>query len=87
VIMSGRRRKIGSMEPSKEIRNIPLPKGGTLELEVMPGFYERVRVHFGLAPDAPVDDDHLRMFVFGALKTAVDKAEEEMQHGGQPILC
>ena len=67
-----------------ETRHIQLPKGGSLELEVRPGFYERVRLHFGMASGAPVDDDHLRMFVFGALKGAVDKAEEEMLDGGGP---
>jgi hypothetical protein len=74
-----------AMEPTEETRHIPLPKGGTLELTVMPGFYERVRLHFGLPSDAPVDDDHLRMFVFGAFKTAVDKAEGEMLNGGPKV--
>lgn len=73
-----------AMKPTNETRLIPLPKGGTLELEVRPGFYERVRMHFGLTSEAPVDDDHLRMFVFGALKTAVDKAEGEMLDNGGP---
>ena len=80
--MAGRRRKIAVMDTAPETRHIPLPKGGTLELEIRPGFYDRVRMHFNLAKDAPVDDDHLRMFVFGALKNAVDKAEEEMKDGG-----
>lgn len=66
-----------------EIRLISLPKGGTLELTVMPGFYDRVRSHFGLVSDAPVDDDHLRMFVFGTFKTAIDKAEREQQEDGR----
>jgi len=69
-----------------EVRIVPLPKGGNLELTIKPGFYERVRVHFGLAPGSSVDDDHIRMFVFGAVKDAVNKAEEEMQHGGQALL-
>lgn len=73
-----------AMTATTETRLIPLPKGGTLELTVMPGFYDRVRGHFGLASDAPVDDDHLRMFVFGAFKTAVDKAERELQEDGRP---
>ena len=73
-----------AMEPTSETRLIPLPKGGTLELEVRPGFYERVRLHFGLAEGVHVDDDHLRMFVFGALKGAVDKAEGEMLNGEGP---
>jgi len=67
-----------------ETRIIVLPKGGSLELTLSPGFYDRVRLHFGLASDAPVDDDHLRMFVFGAFKGAVDKAEEEMMSDGRP---
>lgn len=73
------------MQSTSETRLIKLPKGGTLELEIKPGFYDRVRLHFNLATDAPVDDDHLRMFVFGALKGAVDKAEEEMLHGGPKV--
>jgi hypothetical protein len=67
-----------------ETRTIVLPKGGALELTLSPKFYDRVRLHFGLASDAYVDDDHLRMFVFGALKGAVDKAEEEMMSDGRP---
>ena len=74
--------KMVDMELTKEIRLIQLPKGGTLELEVLPGFYDKVRLHFSLAMDAPIDDDHLRMFVFGVIKSAVDKAEEEMNDGG-----
>lgn len=72
-----------AMTAAAETRFIPLPRGGTLELTVMPGFYDRVRNHFGLASDVPVDDDHLRMFVFGAFKTAVDKAEKELQEDGR----
>ncbi len=82
--MARSRRKMVAMEPTKETRLIPLPKGGTLEFIVMPGFYERVRVHFNLAPGVPVDDDHLRMFVFGTFKNAVDKAEGEMLDGKGP---
>lgn len=69
-----------AMTDTAEIRLIPLPKGGTLELTVMPGFYDKVRSHFGLTSDVRVDDDHLRMFIFGVFKTAIDKAERE-QHG------
>lgn len=71
------------METTSEIRTISLPKGGELELKLSPGFYDRVRLHFGLPSDTPVGDEHLRMFVFGALKTAVDKAEEEMSQDGR----
>ena len=76
--MAQKRRKMVAMKPTKEIRSLTLPKGGTLELEIMPGFYDRVRLHFSLASDVPVADEYLRMFVFGTVKTAIDKAEEEM---------
>jgi hypothetical protein len=66
-----------------EVRLIKLPKGETLEVTIFPGFYERVRSHFGLLPNAYVDDDHLRMFVFGSFKTAIDKVEEEAKNGEQ----
>jgi hypothetical protein len=82
--MVRRRRKIAVMDTTFETRHVPLPKGGTLELEITPGFYDRVRLHFNLANDVPVDDDHLRMFVFGALKNAVDKAEGEMNDERRP---
>lgn len=58
-----------------QVRFIPLPKGEVLELTIHPGFLDRVRAHFGMSPDQDVDDDHLRMFVYGAFKTAIDKVE------------
>ena len=61
----------------KETRDIQLPKGGTLEVEILPGFYDTVRKHFALPIGSYVSDDHIRMFVFGSLKTAVDKAEQD----------
>lgn len=61
-----------------EVRLVKLPMGGVLELDVRPGFYDKVRAHFGLPVNEPVGDDHLRMFVFGAFKGAIDKAEAEM---------
>lgn len=58
-----------------ETRHIKLPKGGTLELEIQPGFYDRVRRHFSMQPSDHVDDERIRMFIFGAVKGALDKAE------------
>lgn len=59
----------------QDVRLIQLPKGETLELTIHPGFLDVVRKQFGLNPDEEVTDEHLRMFVYGAFKTAVDKAE------------
>jgi len=58
-----------------EIRFIKLPKGETLEIQMSPEFLDKLRLHYGLASDQHVDDDHVRMFVCGAVNTAVDKAE------------
>lgn len=63
-----------------EQRHIRLPGGGTLELEIMPGFYDRVRAHLGLEPGCIVDDDQVRMFVYGSVKNAIDKAEGNIDH-------
>lgn len=64
-----------------EVRLIKLPMGGVLELDIRPGFYDKVRQHFGMDSNESVDDDRLRMFVFGAFKGAIDKAEAEMMTG------
>jgi hypothetical protein len=59
-----------------ETRSIKLPRGETLELTIEPGFYDKVRQHFQLQITDVVTDDHIRMFVFGAVKGAIDKAEK-----------
>ena len=64
------------MEAS-ETRLISLPQGGTLEVSMTDQFKIAVRNHFSLEPDVCLDDDHIRMYIFGAVKTAIDKAEEE----------
>jgi len=56
-------------------KNIQLPKGGTLEVDVTPQFLEVVRSHFGLSTSHLVDDDYIRMYIWGAFKNAIEKAE------------
>jgi len=58
-------------------RNIALPKGGILEVDVTPSFLDVVRKHFSLTTTSPVTDEHIRLYVWGAFKNAVDKAEKE----------
>lgn len=55
--------------------NIVLPKGGSLEVNVTEKFLEVVRMHFELPPNGNVSEDHVRMYIYGAFKNAVDKAE------------
>lgn len=56
-----------------ETRNIELPKGGIFELQMTQEFLAIVRKHFELSDDAEIGEDHLRMFIYGACKTAIDK--------------
>jgi hypothetical protein len=60
-------------------RNVFVPKGGDLTLEYTEEFMLKVRTQFELEKDAEVSDDQIRMFLFGACKTALDKAEEEIK--------
>jgi hypothetical protein len=62
------------METTK--KTIKLPRGGMLEVDVTPQFLQIVCDHFGLKEKSDVEDDHLRMYIWGAFKNAVDKAEK-----------
>lgn len=55
-------------------KSIQLPQGGILEVDASPQFMEVVKKHFELTKDADVNDDHIRMYIWGAFKNAVDKA-------------
>ena len=61
----------------QEVKFIKLPSGETLEVTIYPGFIEKVRAHFGLGLSLPVDDDHIRMYIYGAFKGAIDRQENE----------
>lgn len=62
-----------------EKRSIKLPKGEVLEVELTEAFLERVRLQFNLSQTQKVEDDHIRMFFFGAVKNAIDAAEQEIK--------
>ena len=59
-----------------EQRNIRLPNGKILEVEFKVGFLDKVREAFDIQPGHPVSDDHIRMFFYGSLNTAVSKKED-----------
>lgn len=52
---------------------IKLPNGNTLEVSIFPGFLEKVKEHFSLSNVEEVNDDHVRMYIYGAFKNALDK--------------
>jgi hypothetical protein len=66
-----------SQERIAEVRKITLPQGGELEVQMTPEFVAVLKQHYGLFGDQPLDDDHVRMYVWGSLNSAVDKAERE----------
>jgi hypothetical protein len=59
----------------QEVKFIKLPSGETLEVTIYPGFIEKVRTHFGLDLSSSVQDDHIRMYIYGAFKGAIDRQE------------
>lgn len=64
-------------ENSVETRDIMLHNGNTLNVEIRPGFLDKVRRQFNLSASDPVSDDYIRVFFFSALKSAVEKAEQQ----------
>ena len=57
-----------------ETKYVPLPRGGTLEIQMTQSFVDRVKYQFGLQESDALTDDHIRMFIWGALNFAIDKA-------------
>jgi hypothetical protein len=62
-----------------ETRIISLPKGGDLEVSLTPEFLKGLKDHFELDSASKVTDDHIRMFIYGATKNALDEAEAEAE--------
>jgi hypothetical protein len=58
-----------------EVRTIGLPNGGSLEVQLTDAIFDRIRNRFNLLPNAPVEDDHVRMYVYDVVNTAITKAE------------
>jgi len=48
-------------------------RGGDIEIDASEEFLERIRVHFGLTDTDSVKDDHVRLFVCGSIKSAIDR--------------
>ena len=54
-------------------RDVELPRGGTLDLEYTEKFISIVREWASLNPDDEVTDQHIRTYLYGAMKNAIDK--------------
>lgn len=57
-------------------RTIILPNKQVLEVQMTPAFLDKVATQFKIKSEE-VSNDHIRMFIHGALKGAIDKAENE----------
>jgi len=47
--------------------------GGDLEVSLTPSFLEVLKKHFNLSDISSVNDDHIRLFIYGSTKSALDK--------------
>lgn len=73
VFSMGNLYNLGMENP--DVKLIKLPNGTTLEVTMYPGFLEKLQEHFKLQSASEVDDDHIRMYIYGAFKGAIDKQE------------
>jgi hypothetical protein len=57
-----------------EKRIIELPKGGSLEVDCTPEFFDVVKKSLDIK-DRDVSNDDIRIFIYGAFKNGLDKVE------------
>lgn len=57
--------------------NVQLPNGSVLHVDASQRFDDAVRSKLGMRLDEFITNDHVRMFIYGSVKSAIDKAESE----------
>lgn len=62
-----------------ETRKIPVKDGQVLEVEMTQKFIDHLREHFSLSKGQRLEDEHVKMYVWGAVNSAVDKAALEVK--------
>lgn len=58
-------------------RKINLKNDQVLEVDLTPEFLSRLVEHFSLESEEHIEDHHVVTFLFGAVKSSIDKAERE----------
>ena len=58
-------------------RDVDLPRGNTLNLEYTEKFLSVIREWAKLEPHEEVTDYHIRTYIYGAMKNAIDKDNNE----------
>jgi hypothetical protein len=62
-----------------EKRIIKLPLGGELEVDFSLDFESIIKKNFDLKDNEDISDDHIRMFIYGSTRSAVEKAEIDLE--------
>ncbi len=57
-------------------KKITLPGGSVLEVEHTEAFLNIVREKMEIDPGFPVEDDHIRAFIYGAFNNALETYED-----------
>jgi hypothetical protein len=60
-----------------DIREIKLPKGSILHVELTDDFLKKIREQYNLLSQDKVSDDHVRAFLWGVINDAVVKEERK----------
>ena len=65
------------MNPTQDMikKSIVLPRGEKLDVDITPQFLDIVCSHFNLLSPSLVNDEHIRIYIYGAFKNAIDKVE------------
>jgi hypothetical protein len=65
------------MQPDHEkfvdVRVISLPVGGILEVSLAAENCSKIREQFNLSDDQQIENDHVRMFVWAAVSSALER--------------
>ena len=62
-----------------EVRKIHVKDDYVLEVELTQEFIDRLRKHYDLTSEQPLEDRHVKLYVLGAVESAVNKAEHEQR--------
>jgi hypothetical protein len=60
-----------------ETKNVALPQGGALEIQLTQKMIDLIKAQFSLMPEESINDNHIKMFMLGTLKNAIENAEKD----------
>ena len=63
-----------------EIRHIALPKGGKMEVRLTQVILDRIREQFQIPVSECVNDDYVRMYIWGSVNSAVAQEQAKLEY-------